>query len=336
MLLGRPALESMECPVCATQNPETASQCGKCHTPLPDSDSLDTLNDKGTLEDWTVVPKSASSARPSAVVSGELAPGTLLAGRYEILKLLGQGGMGAVYKAHDAELDRIVALKLIRPELAKNPEILSRFKQELILARQVTHKNVIRIFDLGQSEGIKFITMDFVEGKDLHYLLAKNGKFPAEEAARIMIQICRALEVAHGEGVIHRDLKPQNIMLDSGGRVYVMDFGIARSAHLPGMTQTGALIGTPEYMSPEQARGEKLTGRSDLFSLGVIFYELLTATSPYPAEAPLATLWKRLEEKPKPPMEVAPEIPKGLNDIVMKLLEIEPEQRLASATEMAE
>jgi serine/threonine protein kinase/tetratricopeptide (TPR) repeat protein len=244
--------------------------------------------------------------------------------------------MGAVYKARDKELDRVVALKLIRPELARNPEVLRRFKQELILARQVTHKNVIRIFDLGQSDGIKFITMDFVEGQDLRQLLLERGKFPAEQAAQIMLQICRALEAAHNEHVIHRDLKPQNIMLDSGGRVYVMDFGIARSAHLPGMTQTGALIGTPEYMSPEQARGENLTERSDLFSLGVILYELLTAKSPYPADAPLATLWKRLQEKPKPPVDVDPTVPKPLSDIVMKALELEPENRFASAREMAQ
>ena len=244
--------------------------------------------------------------------------------------------MGAVYKARDTELDRVVALKLIRPELARNPEILRRFKQELILARQVTHKNVIRIFDLGQSDGIKFITMDFVEGQDLRALLLERGKFSAEQAARIMLQICRALEAAHSEGVIHRDLKPQNVMLDSNGRVYVMDFGIARSAHLPGMTQTGALIGTPEYMSPEQARGEKLTASSDLFSLGVIFYELLTGKSPYPSDAPLGTLWKRLQEKPISPIAVDPTVPKPLSDIVMKALELEPETRWQSAMEMAQ
>src|SRR5207245_6339704 len=169
----------------------------------------------------------------------------------------------------------------------------------------------------------KFITMEYLEGKDLRAVLREKGKLTPEEAARIILQICRALEAAHSEGVIHRDLKPQNIMLDANGRAYVMDFGIARSAYLPGMTQTGALIGTPEYMSPEQARGEKLTERSDLFSLGVIFYELLTGKSPYPADAPLGTLWKRLQEKPKPPVDVDPAIPKHLNDIVMKALEVE-------------
>src|SRR6266446_3751066 len=324
----------MECPVCAANNPDAASLCGTCHTPLPIPLSQETLNESGTPEAWSV----AVTPRTSGVAAAgdDVEKGRVLAGRYEILQLLGRGGMGAVYKARDTELDRIVALKLIRPELARNPEILRRFKQELILARQVTHKNVIRIFDLGQSDGIKFITMDFVEGQNLRELLLERGKFPAEQAARVMLQICRALEAAHTEGVIHRDLKPQNIMLDSGGRVYVMDFGIARSAYLPGMTQTGALIGTPEYMSPEQARGEKLTERSDLFSLGVIFYELLTGQSPYPADAPLGTLWKRLQEKPKPPVDVDSTIPKPLNDIVMKALEVEPEDRWARAREMAQ
>ena len=323
----------MQCPVCQADNPSSAATCEKCSTPFPLSDATISPTDSGQKAGWS----AAAPVRPSsdAAAKGQLKPGSVLAERYEILQLLGQGGMGAVYKAHDKELDRVVALKLIRSEFAKNPEILRRFKQELILARQVTHKNVIRIYDLGQADGIKFITMDFVEGRDLRQLLVEKSKFPPEQAARIMLQICRALDAAHTEGVIHRDLKPQNIMLDSGGRVYVMDFGIARSAYLPGMTQTGALIGTPEYMSPEQARGEKLTERSDLFSLGVIFYELLTGKSPYPADAPLGTLWKRLQEKPKPPVDVDPTIPKPLNDIVMKALEVEPEDRWARAREMA-
>src|SRR6266403_129207 len=324
----------MECPVCATRNSASASECKKCHTPFASSVAQETLNEGGVPEDWTVAGSSKISA--AAAESDTLDIGTVLAGRYELLKLIGQGGMGAVYKARDKELDRVVALKLIRPELARNPEILKRFKQELILARQVTHKNVIRIFDLGQADGFKFITMDFVEGQDLHRLLLEKGKFPPEQAARIMLQICRALEAAHAEGVIHRDLKPQNIMLDASGRVYGMDFGIARSAYLPGMTQTGALIGTPEYMSPEQGRGEKLTERSDLFSLGIIFYELLTGKSPYYSDTPLATLWKRMQEKATPPAVVDPTLPQALSSIVVKALEIEPEKRFASALEMAQ
>jgi len=244
--------------------------------------------------------------------------------------------MGAVYKARDNELDRLVALKVIRPELTTNPEMLRRFKRELILARQITHRNVVRIFDLGQSDGFKFITMEYLEGQDLRAVLKEKGKLPPKEAASIILQICRALEVAHGEGVVHRDLKPQNIMLDANGRAYVMDFGIARSAYLPGMTQTGALIGTPEYMSPEQGKGEKLDERSDLFSLGVICYELVTGQSPFNSETPLATLWKRMQEKAKPLCEVDPAVPKPLSDIIAKSMEIEPGDRFASAGEMAQ
>src|SRR5712671_5585926 len=324
----------MECPVCATRNSASASECKKCHTSFATSVAQETLNEGGVPEDWTVAGSSKISA--AAAEPDTLDIGTVLAGRYELLKLIGQGGMGAVYKARDKELDRVVALKLIRPELAKNPEVLRRFKQELILARQVTHKNVIRIFDLGQSDGIKFITMDFVEGQDLRSLLLEKSKLAPEQAARIMLQICRALEAAHAEGVIHRDLKPQNIMLDASGRILVMDFGIARSAYLPGMTQTGALIGTPEYMSPEQGRGEALTERSDLFSMGIIFYELLTGKSPYHSDTPLATLWKRMTEKVTPPVVLDPTLPQALSNIVVKALEIEPKNRFASAREMAQ
>ena len=319
----------MVCPQCSYENSETSAACAKCGTPLPLNDQTLTAGAQG----WSELAKDAVI---SPAASGQLSPGTILGDRYEILQLLGQGGMGAVYKARDKELDRIVALKLVRSELAKNPEILRRFKQELILARQVTHKNVIRIFDLGQADGVKFITMDFVEGQDLRHLLLERGKFPPDEAARIMLQICRALDAAHSEGVIHRDLKPQNVMLDASGRVYVMDFGIARSAYLPGMTQTGALIGTPEYMSPEQARGENLTDKSDIFSLGVIFYELLTGKSPYYSDTPLATLWKRMQEKVTPPVVVDPTLPPALSEIVVKALEIEPEKRFASSREMAQ
>ena len=282
---------------------------------------------------WSI---SNTRAPAPAVPHGEFAPGTVLGDRYEILALLGQGGMGAVYKARDTELDRLVALKIIRPELTTNPEILKRFKQELILARQVTHRNVIRIFDLGQADGFKFITMEYLEGQDLRGVLREKGKLTPEEAARVILQICHALEAAHGEGVIHRDLKPQNIMMDANGRAYVMDFGIARSAHLPGMTQTGALVGTPEYMSPEQAKGEKLGEQSDIFSLGVILYELVVGQSPYYSETPLATLWKRLQEKARPLCEIDPTIPKAFSDIVEKALEIEPENRFANAKEFAQ
>ena len=212
--------------------------------------------------------------------------------------------MGAVYQARDQELDRIIALKVIRPELAANPSILARFKQELILSRNVTHKNVVRIFDLGEAEGTKFITMEYVEGEDLRGILRRKGKFHSKEAVVVIQQICRALEAAHAEGVIHRDLKPQNVMRDPQGRVVVMDFGLARSLESEGMTQTGALVGTLEYMSPEQALGGSLDQRSDLFAVGLIFYELLTGKAPYKADTAIASLMKRTHERAIPASDV--------------------------------
>jgi len=178
----------------------------------------------------------------------------------------------------------MVALKIIRPELAVDKEILARFKQELILARRITHKNVIRIFDLGEADGLKFITMEFIEGKDLSALIREKGRPSFEECADIIFQTCTALDAAHSEGVVHRDLKPQNIMVEKHGRIIVMDFGIARTIEQGGMTHTGALIGTPDYMSPEQVMGEKVDARSDLFTLGVIFFQLLVGQLPYKAD----------------------------------------------------
>ena len=323
----------MQCPLCQTDNPPSAVRCGSCNTPFPVSEATLAGTNAGVTEAWTA-PVGATTVN-RIIERGPIPPGTLLAGRYEILQLLGEGGMGAVYKARDLELERLVAVKLIRPDLASHPEILRRFKQELILARDVTHRNVVRIFDLGQTEGIKFITMEYVEGRDLRVLLKEKGKFAPAEAVPVMTQICRALEAAHEAGVVHRDLKPQNILLDPKDRVYVMDFGIAHSLETPGMTQTGVLLGTPEYMSPEQAKGMKVDARSDLFSVGIIFYELLTGISPYQADTAMATLLKRTQEPARPPIELEPGIPKALNDVVQKCLQIDPQNRYASAQEIA-
>src|SRR5437879_9351830 len=264
----------------------------------------------------------------------QLQTGDVLGGRFEILDVLGEGGMGTVYKALDREVDHLVALKLIRPEMAAHPAILARFKQELLTARQVTHRNVIRIHDLSEVDGVKFITMEFVEGRDLRKLLLDQGKLPAEQAVEIIRQVCLALEAAHSAGVINRDLKPQNIMQDKQGRILVMDFGLARSLASEGMTQTGALMGTIEYMSPEQAMGKQLDGRSDLFAVGLIFYELLTCKLPFKAETAMASLLKRNQERALPAAELDASIPKGLSDIVSKCLERDPNLRYQSAQEI--
>jgi eukaryotic-like serine/threonine-protein kinase len=258
--------------------------------------------------------------------------GAVLGGRFEILQLLGEGGMGAVYKAADREFDRFVALKVIRPELASNPAILARFKQELLLAHQVTHRNVIRIYDLGESAGLKFITMEYIEGKDLRALIREKKRFTPEEAVDVIQQVCQALDAAHRVGVIHRDLKPQNIMQDGTGRILVMDFGLARTVEGEGMTQTGALVGTMEYMSPEQALARELDHRSDLFALGLILYELLTGKTPFKAESALASLIKRTQERAVPVSDVDAQIPGALSGIVSKCLERDVNLRYQSAS----
>ena len=263
-----------------------------------------------------------------------LQPGAILGQRYEILQILGEGGMGAVYKARDRELNRMVALKVIRPDLAGHQAIIDRFKQELLLATQVTHKNVIRIYDLSEADGMKFITMEYVEGEDLRGLMQQKGKLTPEEAVEIMQQTCRALEAAHSAGIIHRDLKPQNIMRDKTGRILVMDFGLARTLEGDGMTQTGALVGTMDYMSPEQALGKDLDQRSDLFAMGLIFYELLTGKMPYKADSVVASLLKRTQERAAPVSSHDASIPKPLSNIVGKCMEPDLKLRYQSSAEI--
>ncbi|MFZ3278024.1 MAG: tetratricopeptide repeat protein [Candidatus Sulfotelmatobacter sp.] len=291
-----------------------------------------TLVDVGSVRGSPAPPSGPRNARVQ-VAAPMLQTGDVLGGRYEILQMLGEGGMGAVYKARDRELDRFVALKLIRPELAANPSILARFKQELLLSREVTHRNVIRIYDLGDADGVKFITMEFVEGQDLRSLIQEKKKFPPEEAVELMQQVCRALEAAHTLGIIHRDLKPQNIMRDQTGRILVMDFGLARMVEGDGMTQTGALVGTMEYMSPEQAMGKNLDQRSDLYSMGLILYELLTGKMPFKAESAVASLLKRNQEQAAPVSDHDQTIPRALSNIVAKCLERDPALRYQTATE---
>jgi len=261
-------------------------------------------------------------------------PGTVLGQRYEIVSMLGEGGMGAVYKAMDRELERPVALKVIRPELARNKAMSDRFKQELLLAREVTHKNVIRIFDLGEADGVKFITMEFIEGQDLRSLLLQKKKLAPEEAVDIIQQVCRALEAAHTIGIIHRDLKPQNIMRDKSGRIVVMDFGLARTLEGDGMTNTGALVGTMDYMSPEQALAQTLDQRSDLYTVGLIFYELLTGNMPFQADSALASLIKRTQERVAPISDHDGSIPRSVSNIVSKCLERDVNLRYKDAAEL--
>jgi len=326
--------KGLECPLCHHSNPPGSSRCTACDTWFGSPDATVAMDANATIAIDTNWSRATQVQGTFANPAGSLQVGSLLADRYEILKLLGEGGMGAVYKARDRELDRLVALKVIRPELAGNPSILQRFKQELILARKITHRNIIRIFDLGVAEGVRFITMEFVEGQDLASLLEERQKYTAEDAVKVLCQVCAALEAAHAEGVVHRDLKPQNIMIEPAGRVCVMDFGLARSMEATGMTQAGTLMGTPAYMSPEQAKGLPADEPSDLFSLGIIFYQMLTGALPYKADTALASLLLRTQGPPPPPIQIEPTIPQPLNDIILKSLAMNPQDRYQSAAAM--
>ena len=349
----------VECPSCHTSNPPESRLCSKCSAPFginkadldgatlaiePSGTSAAMRDPDGTQvfsevslqatavggTGWSVPVQKLTASNPAL----SLEPGMMLGERYEIMKQLGEGGMGAVYKARDHELERLVALKVIRPELAGHPDILRRFKQELILARQVTHKNVVRIFDLGTADGRKFITMDYVEGRDLKSIINERGKIPVAETVPIIQQICRGLEAAHVEGVVHRDLKPQNVMVDDAGRVWLMDFGLARSMELSGLTRTGVLMGTPDYMSPEQARAEKVDARSDLFSLGIIFFEMLIGRLPFQADTLMAKLLQRVKDRAVAVNEIDPSIPADVSAVVSKCLEPDVNKRYQSIREI--
>jgi tetratricopeptide (TPR) repeat protein len=268
-------------------------------------------------------------------MGGTLAPGTQFGPRYRIEALLGEGGMGAVYKAYDKELGRIIAIKLLQPGLTRDPEALQRFKQELLLASRISHKNILRIHDLGEAEGVKFITMAYVEGQDLHAIL-KRGRLSAERAVSIARQIVQALDAAHAEGVVHRDLKPQNILVDAADTVYVSDFGLAKSLDTGAeqMTRAGQVLGTPRYMSPEQVEGKPADHRADLYAFGLILYEMCTGAFPFEGDSTISLMYARAKQKPKNPVLANPELPGWLARIILRCLEREPYKRYQSAHEI--
>lgn len=328
----------VECPRCHHSNPPGISRCSACDSVLESLDDT-LLSDATMVTNAAVATNWSRNTRSQEDFDGPMAAlqdGSVLGERYEIIKLLGQGGMGAVYKARDRELDRLVALKVIRPELAGHASILQRFKQELILARKITHRNIIRIFDLGVADGLRFITMEFVEGQDLSSLLDEQDRCSPEATVKILRQVCAALEAAHAEGVVHRDLKPQNIMMESSGRVCVMDFGLARSLEANGLTQAGAVMGTPAFMSPEQAQGKPVDQRSDIYSLGIIAYVMLTGQTPFKADSALASMLMRTQGPPAPAVELDPSIPRPLSDIVQKTMAVDPKDRYQSAAELSQ
>ena len=271
----------------------------------------------------------------SGIFSMTLQPGTDFGPRYRIESLLGEGGMGTVYKAVDKELGRTVALKLMRPEFAANPAAMARFRQELLLASKISHKNILRIHDLGDAGGMKFISMAYVEGNDLGKLL-EAGRLPLDRFLSFARQLCSALDAAHSEDVVHRDLKPNNILIDKAGNLFVMDFGLAKSieAEATMMTRTGQILGTPRYMAPEQVEAKALDHRADIYSLGLIFYEMAAGEIPFKADSAMQLMYQRVMQKPQDVKQVNPEVPDYLARIIMRCLEKDPDLRYQSAREI--
>src|SRR5262245_20623394 len=241
--------------------------------------------------------------------------------------------MGRVYKAYDRELDRFIALKVLQPELASDPQIIQRFKHELLLASRISHKNILRIHDLSEADGVKFITMAYVEGQDLNQVLKKDHPLSLERCLKISRQLCEALSAAHAEGVVHRDFKPHNVLVGNNDHVYVSDFGLATSFETAqmGMTRSGAFVGTPKYMSPEQVEGGKVDHRSDLYSLGLVIYEMATGEAPFAGESTWQVMYQRVKDKPKDPKLVNPNLPDWLVRIIHHFLEKDLEERYQSA-----
>src|SRR2546426_1210425 len=306
---------------------------------------VEDLKEKAALVDYMMQASGSAATQPitsmpTAVraVDGGLRPGATFAGRYEVKEILGAGGMGVVYRAFDRELQEPVAIKTLKPEaLAGGSVALDRFKQEIRLARKIAHRNIVRTYDLGEQNGMYYLTMEYVEGTSLKQLIVTRGKLPVAVALTVGKQLCRALEVAHAEGVIHRDIKPQNIVVEPSGFLKVMDFGIARLANPPqgkGLTEAGTSIGTPDYMSPEQISGAELDPRSDLYAAGVVLFECLTGRVPFEAETTWALVAKHLEEEPPDPRKLNSEVPPALAAVIVKAMAKNPADRYGTATEM--
>jgi serine/threonine-protein kinase len=287
---------------------------------------------------------SAATASLEAVTTpaAGVSLGSLFGGRYDVLGTIGKGGMGVVYRAHDRQLDEVVALKVLRNEVLKDdPTLLNRFKQEIKLARRITHRNVLRTHDFGDSDGTPYISMEYLEGVTLKDLIRGKGALPLPVGLRIAKQMCLGLEAAHHEGVVHRDIKPQNMLiLPETGDLKIMDFGIARVSEMKagaaGLTSTGTVMGTPDYMPPEQAQGQPADFRSDIYSLGVVFYETFTGRLPFGGDSVMAVVLAHIQKPAPSPRAANPAIVPELEAIILRCMAKAPEKRFQRVEDVLE
>ncbi|HEY0703143.1 MAG TPA: protein kinase [Candidatus Acidoferrales bacterium] len=253
--------------------------------------------------------------------------------RYEILASAGNGSMGNVFKARDRETGETVALKLLKPEIASDQAMMDRFKNELLFARKITHKNVCRVYEFNRLAGIAYTSMEFVEGESLRSVLNRFGALTQRKATDLALQICSGLKEAHAQGIVHRDLKPENVMIDTSGNLKIMDFGIARSMEAV-TRQTGTMVGTPAYMAPEQVSGSPVDYRTDIYSLGLMLYEMFTGNPAFTAENAIAVALKQMREAPPPPHDIDPSIPAPIERAILKCLEKSPDKRFQTVAEL--
>ena len=288
----------------------------------PQSDS-----DPSVLE--TVIVSPSQAAIPQ-VNSHAL---QVLSYRYDILAEAGRGAMGQVYKARDRETGETVALKILKVEISSDPEMIERFKSELLFARKITHKNVCRVHEFNRVDGVAYTSMEFVEGESLRSVLKRFGSVTLRKGADIALQICSGLKEAHAQGIVHRDLKPENVMIDAKGNVKIMDFGIARSMEALTLS-TGALIGTPAYMAPEQAAGKPVDHRADIYALGLMLYEMFTGLQAFRGDNAISVALKQMNEAPRPPREIEPSISPAIERAILRCLEKDPDNRFQSVAEL--
>jgi serine/threonine-protein kinase len=285
----------------------------------------------------TLVKSGGDASRPRAASpsGGQPVVGTLLGDRFEILSVLGAGGMGVVYKAFDRSLGEVVALKTVK-SAHEDEEWLVRLKDEIRLARKVTHPNVLRTFEFAEADGVAFLTMEYVRGVTLRYLLGRSGRLPYSAGLRLARELCRGLEAAHAVGILHRDIKPENLLIEPSGNAKLMDFGLARPVLRvePGQTVAGEVLGTPDYFAPEQLRGEEATVRSDLYACGVVLYEIFTAQRPFPERTTQERMVAKLRDDPTPPSLHWQRIPPELERLLLRCLAREADRRYASASEL--
>jgi len=307
----------MKCPECQFENPADTRFCGNCGTKII---LLDDVPDSHT--------------KTSRIPIKDMDRGTTIANRYEIIEELGRGGMGNVYRVVDKKINEEMALKLLHPVIAAEEKTIARFKNELKLARKITHKNVCRMYDLNEEKGTPYITMEYVAGEDLKSMIKMTGQLSAGRAISIAKQICEGLAEAHHLGVVHRDLKSRNIMIDKEGNARIMDFGIARSLKAEGITGDGIMVGTPEYMCPEQVKGEETDQRSDIYSLGIVLFEMVAGKIPFEGDTSLSIALKHKTEEPPNPQDFNAQIPEGLSTVILKCLEKEKEKRYQNTGEM--